>query len=207
MALIDISVPIQAGMVVCEGDPPVQVQSHLAMARGDYADVSRLVLGSHTGTHVDAPAHFIPGGATVDQLPLGALVGPAAVVEVAAAGIITRGDLEGLGSPPAARLLLKTRNSSRGSPGHFATADVALDDSAAEWAVEQGLRLIGIDGLSIEGWQAPGYPVHRRLLGAGVVILEGLDLSGVRPGTYELLCLPLRLEGLDGAPCRALLRA
>jgi arylformamidase len=205
MSVIDISVPIEPEMVVYEGDPGVVVTPHLRMARGDPANVSLLSLGSHTGTHVDAPAHFFRDGATVDRLPWDALLGPALVAEVAEPAI-GRAVLQRLPLEGHARLLLKTRNSALWARGRFSRDFVALDLDGAGYLVEQGIRLVGIDYLSIEAWGSAGHPVHRRLLGAGVVILEGLRLGAVEPGVFELVCLPLLARGLDGAPCRAILR-
>jgi arylformamidase len=206
MPLIDVSLPIHPGMVVYEGDPGVAIKPYRRMERGDPADVSVLELGSHTGTHVDAPAHFLPGAPTLDELPLDAFVGPALVAEVSADRRIGRADLERLELGPHRRLVLKTPNSRRWAEGRFVRDYVALDLAAADWVVERGLRLIAIDYLSIEGFGAEGHPVHKRLLGAGVVVVEGLDLSRVTPGAFELLCLPLPVRGVDGAPCRVLLR-
>ena len=193
-------------MVVYEGDPGVEVAPRLEIARGDTANVSLLSMGSHTGTHVDAPAHFIEGGATVEALPLDSLIGPALVAEVGCERLIGRRDLEPLPLGSQSRLLLKTRNSALWAAGDFSRDFVALDLEGARHLTERGLRLIGIDYLSIEAFHSPGHPVHRHLLGAGVVILEGLDLSRVAPGVYELVCLPLPVRGIDGAPCRAVLR-
>ena len=193
-------------MVVYEGDPGVEVAPRLEIARGDTANVSLLSMGSHTGTHVDAPAHFIDGGATVEALPLDSLIGPALVSEVGCERLIGRRDLEPLPLDDQSRLLLKTRNSALWAAGDFSRDFVALDLEGARYLTERGLRLIGIDYLSIEAFHSPGHPVHRHLLGAGVVILEGLDLGRVAPGVYELVCLPLPVRGIDGAPCRAVLR-
>ncbi len=193
-------------MVVYEGDPAVDVTPRLEIARGDAANVSLLSMGSHTGTHVDAPAHFIEGGATVEALPLDVLIGPALVAEVGSERLIGRRDLEPLPLDGQSRLLLKTRNSALWAAGGFSRDFVALDLEGARYLTERRLRLIGIDYLSIEAFHSPGHPVHRHLLGAGVVILEGLDLSRVAPGVYELVCLPLPVRGIDGAPCRAVLR-
>jgi len=206
MAVIDISLPIESGMIVYEGDPDVTIGPHALMARGAAADVSLISMGSHTGTHVDAPAHFLPGGATVDQLRWDDLVGPALVVSVAEDRLIGREGLERLALDGHTRVLFKTRNSSLWSRRRFSRDYVALALDAAEYLVERGVRLVGIDYLSIEAWHSPGHPVHRRLLGAGVVILEGLDLSLAEPGLFELSCLPLPVRGIDGAPCRAILR-
>ena len=193
-------------MVVYEGDPGVEIAPRLEIARGDTANVSLLSMGSHTGTHVDAPAHFIEGGATVEALPVDSLIGPALVAEVGSERLIGRRDLEPLPLDGQSRLLLKTRNSALWAAGDFSRDFVALDLEGARHLTERGLRLIGIDYLSIEAFHSPGHPVHRHLLGAGVVILEGLDLSRVAPGVYELVCLPLPVRGIDGAPCRAVLR-
>lgn len=206
MTVIDISLPIHSRMVVYEGDPGVEVAPRLEIARGDTANVSLLSMGSHTGTHVDAPAHFIEGGATVEALPLDVLIGPALVAEVTSAPVIGRRDLEALPLEGVSRLLLKTHNSLLWARGAFTRDFVALELAGARYLTERGLRLIGIDYLSIEPFHSPGHPVHRHLLGAGVVILEGLDLARVTPGTYELVCLPLPARGIDGAPCRAVLR-
>jgi arylformamidase len=207
MALIDISLPIQAGMVIYEGDPGVEITAYRQIARGDPANVSLLFMGSHTGTHLDAPAHFLDGAATLDRLPLDVLVGPALVATVTADRLIGRSELEHLPLDRHTRLLLKTRNSTLWAQGRFTRDYVALDLDAARYLVERGIQLVGIDYLSVEAFHAPGHPVHRLLLGSGVVILEGLNLAGVEPGVYELLCLPLPVSGIDGAPCRAVLRS
>jgi arylformamidase len=185
----------------------------LVLERGDPANVSHLALGSHTGTHLDAPRHFIPGGATVDHLPLDTLVGPARVVECPAGPIRPDSLAPALGRDgPAgrreARVLVKTGNSRLWTHGRFARDYQALTLEAARELVRAGVLLVGVDYLSVEAFGGDGgaFPVHRCLLAAGVVILEGLDLSAVGPGRYELLCLPLRLKAGDGAPARAVLR-
>jgi arylformamidase len=173
--------------------------------RGDVAAVSRLTLSTHAGTHVDPPAHFLPGGATVDILPLDVLVGPAVVVDLSGGGPIDAARLaaavpgDDSGDGGGRRLLLRT-----GAADEVPTADGALTEDAARWLVERGVRLVGADTLSIEP-ATDTYPVHRILLDAGVVIVEGLDLFGVTPGRYQLACLPLRIAGGDGAPARAVL--
>jgi arylformamidase len=204
--LIDITVPIRDRMVTYEGDPSVSVRQRLSIAGGDPANVSQLTLGSHTGTHIDAPVHFLEGAPTLDEVPLAVLVGPAAVVETETPDRIDAGDCERLVPAGAERVIFKTRNSVLWSRSDFARDYVALDVTAARWLVDRGVRLVGIDYLSIEAFGAAGHPVHKTLLGAGVVVLEGLNLSAARSGRYELICLPLRLAGGDGAPCRALLR-
>ena len=194
--VIDISLSIGAGQTVWPGDPPVLVEPVSRVEAGDVAAVSRLTLGTHTGTHVDPPAHFLAGGATVDELPLDVLVGPAVVADLTGGAPIDAARLEALRLPAGTvRLLLKTQGTA--STG-------ALTPDGAAWLVEQGVRLVGVDTLSIEP-ATDDYPVHRCLLGAGVIIVEGLDLSGAAPGGYRLVCLPLRIAGGDGAPARAVL--
>jgi arylformamidase len=216
----DISLTVGPDMLVWPGDPGVAVRPTARLAEGDPANVSELRLGTHTGTHVDPPFHFLAGGATVEELPLDALVGEAVVVDLTdEPGPIGPAALDALDlSPGTARLLLKTANStlwSAGGPGGcppptagrpaFPDRYVALSPAGARWVVERGIRLVGTDFLSIEERDAPGHPTHVTLLSAGVVILEGLDLSAVEPGGYTLACLPLRVAGGDGAPARAVL--
>lgn len=205
----DISLPLRDGLAGWPGDPPVIIAREASIQSGDPFAVSRLVMGSHTGTHVDAPAHALADGRSVDGLPLEALCGPALLREVPERPLVTAADLEALGLPPdCRRLLLKTRNSAEGllhAPA-FRRDYTALDAGAARWIAERGLALVGIDALSIEPYAEEMGPVHRALLAADVVVLEGLDLAGVAPGAYELLCLPLRIAGGDGAPARAVLR-
>jgi arylformamidase len=192
--IIDISGPIGPDTPVWPGDPPVLVEPVARVRDGDPADVSRLVLGTHTGTHVDPPAHFFPGTATVDALPLEVLLGPAVVADLTAGGPIDAAALASIALPAGTtRLLLKTL----GDAG-------AVTADGARWLVDLGLQLVGADTLSIEP-ATEHYPVHHILLGAGVVIVEGLDLSAATAGTYELVCLPLRIAGGDGAPARAVL--
>lgn len=207
MAWIDVSVPVRSGMVVYDGDPEVRVESVTAIARGDLANVSRMELGTHTGTHVDAPRHFVDGAAGADRLPLDALVGPAVVADAAGApGDVDAGALAALEVPPGTeRLLLRTRNGALWERGEFTRDYVGVAEDAAAALVAMGIRLLGIDYLSIAPSRDPA-PTHRVLLEAGVVVVEGLDLRRAPPGRYDLVCLPLRLEGADGAPARALLR-
>jgi arylformamidase len=204
---IDVSVPVRTGMVVYEGDPPVRVERVSRMDEGAPADVSRVEMGAHTGTHVDAPAHFLPGGAGVEELPADALIGPAAVVDARGAeGDIDAGAVSALAIPEGTvRILLKTRNEALWERDRFAPGFVGVTEDGARALVQRGARLVGIDYLSIAPAGEPA-PTHRVLLEAGVVVLEGLDLRAAAPGAYWLACLPVRLEGADGAPARALLR-
>ena len=202
MTLIDVSVPLRPGMIHYPGDPELHLERVLAIARGDPANVSRLDFGVHSGTHVDAPNHFLDGEPGVDSVPLDVLVGPAQVVDGASLSReVSASALQSLAIPDAAeRLLLKTRNSALWERDSFSEDFVSLDESGARWLVERGVRLIGIDYLSIGDEAA-----HKVLLRAGVVPLEGLDLRRVEPGSYRLICLPLRIEGSDGGPARVLL--
>jgi arylformamidase len=206
LAWVDVTLPLAAGMVVYEGDPPVEVVPALALAHGDHANVSRLTLGSHTGTHVDAPRHFIPDGQTVDRLALDTLLGPVRVVGCPP-GPIEPGALARVDLSSERRLILKTGNSALWDRGRFVRDYQALTLATARVLAEARIGLVGIDYLSVESFRAPGFPVHRCLLEAGIVVLEGLDLSAVEAGRYELCCLPLRIRDGDGAPARVLLRA
>jgi RpiB/LacA/LacB family sugar-phosphate isomerase len=198
----DISVPIRPGMHVYDDNPSVSIESHSSIANGANANVSRLALGVHSGTHVDGPRHFIDGAAGTESLSLETMVGPAVVVD--ATGVQTDLDeqaLEQLHLPEGAdRILLKTRNSELWNRPSFTRDFVRLTGSGARYLIGRGIRLIGIDYLSIGDAEA-----HRELLANDVVALEGLDLREVEAGNYELVCLPIRLEGSDGAPARAVL--
>lgn len=204
--IIDISVPLYTGMAYYPGDAPVSVEPGRQIKSGDVANLSNISLGSHTGTHVDAPHHFVDGENTVDNLPLDALIGPARVLDFT--GVqegITRKDLVTAGCEGAERVLFKTSNSALWTRTDFERAFVYLADDGADYLVEQGIRLAGIDYLSIEMFKAETHHVHATLLGVGIVILEGVDLGDVAPGDYELVCLPLKIRGGDGAPARAVL--
>jgi arylformamidase len=187
-------------MHVYPGNPGVSLVRHESIADGAQANVSKLELGVHSGTHVDGALHFIDGAAGTDALPLDALVGEATVVDATTVEALDAAALASLALPRADRLLLKTSNSTLWDEAEFSRDFIRLDGSGARFLVERGVRLIGIDYLSIGDADA-----HRELLGAGVVAVEGLDLRAVEPGTYQLVCLPLRLEGSDGAPARAVL--
>jgi arylformamidase len=203
----DISLPISEALVVWPGDPGVNITQTAHIDRGDASTVSRLELGAHTGTHVDAPAHFIQGGAGVESMDLGALVGLALVAEAKEVDILTADVLAELAIPLGTeRVLFRTRNSELWTRDKqaFDTDFVAISEDGARWLVERGVRLIGIDYLSVGPYAAPT-PTHRLLLDAGVVLVEGLDLSSVRPGMYQLVCLPLNIVGIEGAPARAIL--
>jgi len=205
---LDISLTISPDLPHWPGSPPTELTRRRDMARGDAVNDSTLSCGVHTGTHVDAPLHFLADGADVTLLSLDVLIGPAVVAALPDAEVITAGDLEALDLPiDTQRLLLRTRNSEDWRRGErtFRTDFVALTTDAARWVVARGIRLIGVDYLSVQ--QFRGDPqTHIALLEAEIVIVEGLNLADVAPGDYELICLPLKLAGAEGAPTRAVLR-
>jgi len=207
MEWIDISVPIRPGMISFPADPVVIMDRPIAIADGAVCNVSRLDFGVHSGTHVDAPVHFIEGAAGVEGMAIESLVGPAWVVDATTqAGDIDIGDLDALDIPAGARrVLFKTPNSRLWEVPTFSPNYVALTPKAAAALVSRGIVLVGADYLSVAPFGDPG-PTHRTFLAANVVILEGLDLRAVSPGPYELICLPLLIPGSDGAPARAILR-
>jgi arylformamidase len=204
--ILDISVPIHPAMHVWPGDPPVAIERVSSMADGAHDNVSRVDFGVHAGTHVDAPVHFIADGVGVDRVPLDALIGPALVVDATHLDRhLDAAVLDALGIPPGTdRVLFKTTNSELWPSAGFETDFVGVTEDGARWLVERGVRLVGIDYLSIAPY-GDSVPTHRVLLGAGVTILEGTDLRGVEPGAYDLLCAPLRIVDADGAPARAFL--
>jgi arylformamidase len=204
---IDISVPIRTGMAHWPDNAPIVVERMLSLDRGDGANVSHLSLGAHTGTHMDAPVHFFADGAGIDALPFAAVIGPARVIEIADATAIRPEELRGHHLVDGERVLFKTRNSARvWQTDAFVEDFVYCSQEAATYLVEVGIQTIGVDYLSVGGYQRDGRETHRTLLAGGVWIIEGLNLATAAPGRYELLCLPLRLAGCDGAPARALLR-
>lgn len=205
MIILDITRPLTPGMAVYPGDPPVELMP-IIHADVDGVAVSALHLGTHTGTHVDPPAHLLPGGTTVDQLSLATLVGAAQVVRLPGEdAAVQPGELATSVPAGCTRLLLRTRQAGAGRPAGIDSDGRGLSPAAAEWIVAAGIQLVGIDSLSIDDADAPQLPAHRILLTAGVVIVECLDLAAVEPGEYTLICLPLRLAGADGAPARAVL--
>ena len=207
MHIYDITVPLSSALPVYPGDPEVTITPLAQLQWGDAANVSRLVLSSHTGTHLDAPRHFFAEGLAIDSLDLHVLMGPARVCTFPQVTThLTADDLRPLGLAGTKRLLLQTPNAALWQKTGFQTNYVALTESAAYLLVEMGVQLVGIDYLSVDAFERQDFPVHRILLGAGVLVLEGLDLRAVPPGDYELLALPLLLQHGDGAPVRAILR-
>jgi arylformamidase len=211
MQIYDVSVPLSSETPTYPGDPGIEIKDWLTRAGGDAANVSVLHFGAHSGTHVDAPVHFIEGGNTVASLPLEVLIGRAEVVEVPDdLKVIDAAFVTANCSATSERILFKTRNSQfwNGSKLAFREDYTYIDADAARKLVESGVKLVGIDYLSIERFQSKTFETHHVLLSKAVVILEGLDLRAVGAGSYELICLPLKITGGsgDGAPARAILR-
>lgn len=206
MRIHDISVPLRPDMPTYLGEPGPNLEFRSLLSKGDQYTLSTLSLGSHTGTHVDAPRHFLDGAPAVDAIPLDALAGPAHVAEFGGDTHITAADLDAMDIPAdCQRLLLKTPNGRFWDDPDFHTDFVALAPDAARTLAERGIRLVGIDYMSIEGFDVERYEVHETLLASGVVILEGVDLRRVSPGGYFLVCAPLNVVGAEGAPARAFL--
>ena len=205
--VIDISVANGPTQHVYPGDPPPRVEQAKAIRAGDVCNVSLLTMGSHTGTHVDAPYHFIDGGARLGEVALERMVGEALVVDLRGRAAVDAAALESAALRTGDILLCRTDNSWRWEKAEFQRDFVYLTLDAAGLLVERGIRAVGIDYLSIEQFGSSDFPVHHRLLGAGVFVIEGLDLRAVEPGRYTLVCLPLKFPDLDGAPARAVLLA
>jgi arylformamidase len=211
MQIYDVSVPLSAATPTYPGDPGIEIKSWLTLAKGDAANVSLINFGLHSGTHVDAPAHFIEGGGRVESLPLESLIGEAEVVEVPDhVGVIDQSFVTANCVRGSQRILFKTRNSAfwDNTAAGFREDYTYIDPDAARRLVELGIKLVGIDYLSVEQFKSASFETHHTLLSQSVVILEGLDLRAVSPGIYELICLPLKIAGGsgDGAPARVILR-
>lgn len=202
--IIDISVELRSDSTVWPGSPPFE-RSQLRTLVRDHVNVSTIAMDVHTGTHIDAPLHHIAAGAATEGFPLNSMVGPAQVIEIPDRDELDARLLEHSVDDRTTRLLIKTRNSSRWTGTEPFTADyVALTEDAAAWAVERQLLLIANDYLSIQRVEDDAN-VHRILLRAGIVILEGVNLARVSPGFYTLLCMPLKISSAEGAPARAAL--
>lgn len=205
MSWIDVTLPMKHAMVCWPGDPSLVVEKVAEIGKGSVCNLTRIAGSAHTGTHMDSMRHFIADGITMEQMPLEAVIGPARLIEFDVP-VIERAHLEPYRPQRGERLLFKTSNSAlRYNDDDFHTDYVAVDDSAAKYLVECGVMTVGLDYLSIAPW-ADLISTHITLLGAGVWVIEGLDFRGVDPGNYELICLPLKLKGSDGAPCRAVMR-
>ncbi|HYR95536.1 MAG TPA: class II aldolase/adducin family protein [Candidatus Binatus sp.] len=205
--VIDISVPNRRGMHVYPGDPVLQVEPVRAIGKGEVCNLSLLTMGSHTGTHVDAPYHFLADGARLGDVPLDRMIGEALVADLRGRAAIDAAALETTELRAGDILLCRTDNSWRWAAPDFRRDFTYLTEDAADLLVARGVRAVGMDYLSIERFGSADFPVHHRLLSAGVFVIEGLDLREVEPGRYTLVCLPLKFPDLDGAPARAVLLA
>ena len=203
----DISVPLKDGMVHWPGDPAVRIRNVKDMERGDVCTVSQISMGSHTGTHMDAPLHFIRKTAPIDRMPFEATVGPARVLEIKDRESIKPAELLKHKIKKGERILFKTANSARcWKSGEFVKDFVYISKEAAAMLARIKVLCVGVDYLSVGGFYKDGVETHHALLSGGIWLIEGLDLSQVKPGKYELVCLPLRMFNGDGAPARAALR-
>ncbi|MGD1018413.1 MAG: cyclase family protein [Verrucomicrobiia bacterium] len=210
MKIHDVSVLLHGEMLIWPGDPKLSMSLASSISEGDVANVTRIEMGAHTGTHMDAPFHFKPNGSGIDKLSLEVLIGPCRVFDLSSGtGHVTRAALEACDMASVTRALFKTRNSRRwaNDEREFDRDFAAVTAEAAEYLVARGIKLVGVDYLSVEAFSSVRFPVHHTLLGAGVVIIEGLNLSGVTAGDYELIALPLKLKDADGAPARVVLRS
>jgi arylformamidase len=206
MKLIDVSVPLDSAVPTYPGNTPFSLEPIKRIARGDSSNVSTLHMSAHTGTHVDAPRHFFDTGIGVDALPLEILCGRTRVIEVTNRKAVEADDLARANLSEDVRVLIKTHNSRLWSTPEFQRDYVGVSESGAKYLVEHGIKVVGVDYLSIEPFKTPGAPTHHTLLGGGTIVIEGLNLRDVDPGVYDMICLPLRVVGSDGAPARVVLR-
>jgi len=204
--IYDATLAIHEKMIVFPGDPPFKKEPVSRIRTGDDFNLSTITMGTHLGTHVDPPAHFIDKGATVDQIELNTLVGPGVVADLRGCTQIDRRALEQAAVADYKRVLLKTDNGPLLLASSYQAAGVYLTEDGARYLVDSGVRLVGIDSLSIEHPESKGSPVHHLLLEAGVLVVEGARLVDIPAGEYEIFCLPLKIKGADGAPARILLR-
>jgi len=204
---IDISVPLYTGMAHWPDNPPVRIERMMDLSHGDAANVSKIELGAHTGTHMDAPRHFLADGAGIDEMPFDATIGLARVIRIEHPQAILPEELEAHHLQAGERVLFRTQNSERcWNTDQFVEDFVYISAAAAQFLADRQVRTIGVDYLSVGGYVYDGVATHQILLSAGIWLIEGLNLSAVEPGTYELVCLPLRIAGADGALARAILR-
>ncbi len=204
---IDISVPLRTGMVHWPGDADVSIERFKDLAHGDSSTVSAVNMTAHTGTHMDSPMHFFVDGKGIETMPFEATIGPARVIEIRDRDTIKAAELRGHRIRRGERVLFKTYGSAaRWRNPEFDKKYVYISPEAAEYLAERGVRTVGIDYLSVGGYKKESAETHRALLGAGIWVIEGLNLDGVKPGRYDLICLPLRMADGEGAPARAVLR-
>jgi arylformamidase len=206
MKLLDVSVPLDAALASYPGNTPYSLEPIKRIARGDSSNVSTLHMSAHSGTHVDAPRHFFDGAPGVEGLPLEMLCGRARVIELTTRKAITAEDLAPHDLSEDVRVLIKTHNSRLWGSPEFQRDFIGVAESGAKYLVEHGIKVVGVDYVSVEAFKAPGAPAHHVLLGGGTIVIEGLNLRDIDPGVYELLCLPLLAVGSDGGPARVVLR-
>jgi arylformamidase len=206
MKLIDVSVPLDANVPTYPGNTPYSLEAVKRIARGDSSNVSTIHLSAHSGTHVDAPRHFFDAAPGAEALPLEMLIGRARVIEITSRKGIGAEELDAAHLSEDARVLIKTSNSRLWGSPEFHSDFVGVTESGAQFLVDHGIKVVGVDYLSVEEYKKPGAPAHHVLLGGGVIVIEGLNLRDVDPGVYEMFCLPLALVGSDGAPARVVLR-
>jgi len=206
MKLIDVTVPLDANLPNYPGNTPFTLEPIKRLARGDSSNVSSLHMSAHAGTHVDAPRHFFDQGAGTDGLPLEMLLGRTRVIEITSRRGIGADELAGVDLSEDVRVLIKTSNSRLWGNAEFHQDYVGVTESGARHLIEHGIKVVGVDYLSVEEFKKPGAPAHHVLLGGGTIVIEGLNLRDVETGIYEMICLPLRIVGADGAPARVVLR-
>ena len=205
---IDVSLTLKSNMVHWPNDPPFSIERVREMDKGDTVNLSKIIMGAHSGTHVDAPVHFIKGAKGVDRLLFDSLIGPARIIEIADTDTIKEKELAEHGIKKGERILLRTRNSIKKIlyRDTFSEEFVYMEKSAAEFLVSRGIKTLGVDYLSVGGYKKNGPDVHRMLLGAGILIIEGLDLTEALPGNYDMICLPVKILDSDGAPARVIVK-
>jgi arylformamidase len=206
MKLIDVTVPLDPNTPTYPGNTVFSLEPIKRLARGDSSNVSTLHMSAHAGTHVDAPRHFFDSGPGVESLALELLCGRARVIELTTRKAITPEDLSGIDLNEDVRVLFKTYNSRLWGSPDFHPDFVGVSDAGARYLVDRGVKVVGVDYLSVEPYKTPGAPAHHALLGSGTIVIEGLNLRDVEPGIYEMFCLPLAVVGSDGAPARVVLR-
>ena len=206
MKLIDVSVPLDSRLPTYPNNLPFSLEPIKRLARGESSNVSALHMSAHTGTHVDAPRHFYDDGTGTEALALEMLIGRARVIEIRPRGHITAEDLSTSDLSEDVRVLIKTQNSRLWGSPEFHKEYIGVAESGAKYLVDHGIKVVGVDHLSVEAFKTPGAPAHHVLLGAGTIVIEGLNLRDVDPGVYEMYCLPLAIVGSDGAPARVVLR-
>ncbi len=204
---IDVTAPMKDGMVYWPGDPACIIKRVVRMEDGAPCNLTHLSMSAHTGTHMDSMRHFVKNGKTMEQMPLDAVIGVCRVIKINAKDQITPAHLRNLRLRKGERVIFKTSNTTKSwKTDTFDKNFVSIRQDAGQFLADRGVMTVGVDYLSIGGWEKDGVEVHQVMLGAGIWVIEGLDLSKIKPGSYDMICLPLKIVGSDGAPARALLR-